>query len=220
MALENNPPPDLTIYLREVQRQCQFVLNAATALDHALKDYDQAQQEFFGSIKTGTPEDPNVTRRFTLICEPEVFRQVHAVVTHAANVSKLLWPGNVQEKETDSAAEKARKVFRKSRGDNLCRMLGIPVNDHILKSKAVRNRLEHFDEDLDDCLGKGSPVLIQDILGPIQNLSSLGWREKDVMRWFDPISRDFISRGEKSNLRQVVLAIQEMHGTVTKLIGQ
>ena len=63
------------------------------------------------------------------------------MIRHAASLSKLLWPPSTKGKY-------------ERRGKKLRAALGI-TEESPLKSRLVRNAMEHFDERLDDYLAKG-----------------------------------------------------------------
>src|SRR5581483_2573832 len=66
----------------------------------------------------------------------EVFRQLHYLLLHTSNVSKILWPGAPGESR---AAQ---------RGAELRKLMALP-DEHPLAQRTLRNHLEHYDERLD-----------------------------------------------------------------------
>jgi hypothetical protein len=71
----------------------------------------------------------------------EFFRDAQDLLQHAAAMSRILWP---------PAGKSGPKTTRaKNRGDHLRARLEINES-HILKSRTLRDHLEHYDERLDD----------------------------------------------------------------------
>lgn len=72
-----------SIYLGEVAAQSRCGLGAAVQLDWALRETRNP---------SSAPDDAE-RRRFV---HSEVFRALHSLLTHASNVSKLLWPAETR----------------------------------------------------------------------------------------------------------------------------
>lgn len=71
----------------------------------------------------------------------EVFFFVQAFLVHAANVSKLLWPGNLRGDRSAQAAVRTRRVSLRA---------ALGVNSSMaIESRDARDTLEHFDERLE-----------------------------------------------------------------------
>lgn len=74
-----------------------------------------------------------------------MFAAVQGILSAAALVSKVLWPAPARW----LAAE--RKAAMETRGEHLRALVSVP-DESPLRSRAVRNAFEHFDEHLDDWL--------------------------------------------------------------------
>lgn len=173
----------LSIYLGEIETQCTFALNATQQLNQALN-----------TLSGG--ENPTNDHNVRKLAQSEVFRSIHSLLTHASNVSRLLWPSRPK----DSKAERGR-ILRKA--------LGIPDDDYPLKSRRLRDHLEHFDERLDEWQETSAGrTFVQDNIGPWGSVA--GVDELDVMRWYDQVARRLIFRGESIDIQELVTTIDAL----------
>src|SRR5690554_2069647 len=96
------------VYLRYLRDECRYYVNAIYRLNLIL----QSQ----GSDVEG------------------IFLHLRSAVSHAASVSRVLWPGQ------------AKKASRAStRGQHLRRILEIE-DTHVVRRRNLRDHIEHFDE--------------------------------------------------------------------------
>lgn len=118
------------IYVREIRHQAELGLISANSITVTYNHLHsrQLREDGFGSVVA-------------------VFRELHSLLTHASNISKLFWPvvGD-QPKKPEKLAVWNRKV---QRGEFLRALYGM-ADDNALASRELRNHLEHFDERLDD----------------------------------------------------------------------
>ena len=117
--MTDRPEFENLIYLQEVKTQCSSVL-------FALEQFNKRLQEF---TQPGKLEDRNTP-------SSEVFRALHSILTHAANVSRLLFPN------------RKRDEYAQQRGKKLRDVLGVD-DDSPIADRSLRNHLEHYDERLD-----------------------------------------------------------------------
>jgi hypothetical protein len=181
------------IYVGEIKSQCQFALNAIGSLNHALKQVsggiqvEQAQRMFFHS---------------------EVFRQIHSFLTHASNVSRLLWPPVPKQRETESDADYQARIQpqdKVQRAVSLRSLYGIDDGNG-LKNRSLRDHLEHYDERLDDWRKTSvQRNIVSDMIGPKNSI--VGIAPTDAMRWFDPSTNNFYFRGEEYNLQALASSV-------------
>jgi hypothetical protein len=177
----------ISVFLNEVATQCGYTLSAAAQVNNALKALNQ-----------DTDSDDNLNQRQFL--KREVFRGLHSLLTHASNISRILWPPS-----GNSAVAKRRA----NRGIALRHYLDLPDNGHPLKERTLRDHLEHFDERLDDWAGTSiQRNFIQDSIGAWGALPSFD--EGDVMRWFDPSTLRFIFRGQSFDIQIIVSEIAKL----------
>ena len=107
------------IFIDELEKQCKFALNAVEQLNFSL---EQLQPQNLESDK----------RKFFHL---EVFRSIHSFLTHASNVSKILWPGLPEKKQNESDEDyqmRIRKLRKVHRAIELRKELGLG-EEHILK---------------------------------------------------------------------------------------
>jgi len=113
------------------------------------------------------PADPN-TDETTIRQIQRCWQALHSCVSAGASLSKLFWP-----LRRDASA----------RGEILRSSLSV-CDDSPLRSRAIRDGLEHFDERLDRYLSARPPQLRMDMV----ILSKVHLRSDPfpVLRWFDP----------------------------------
>lgn len=174
----------IRIYLNEASIQAQMALNAVGSLNHALE-------------RTSLQ---NISHQERLHFHREVFRSIHSLLTHSSNLSKLFWPPHKK-------GEQGRR--RAQRGETLRRIVRLPDDGHLLKRRNIRDHLEHFDERLDSWNNpEARRNFVQDTIGPPEAIQ--GVDEGDMMRGYDPASRNFTFRGERYDLQNLVNCLQEL----------
>jgi hypothetical protein len=126
----------------------------------------------------------------------EVFRAIHSFLTHASNISRMFWPAQTRQRQSIVRARALRHEY--GLGDK-----------HPLKSRSLRNHLEHFDERLDHWRENSRHRnIVNDIIGPANTI--VGVDRTDLMRWFDPATKNFLFRGETYNLQEIASAVDEL----------
>jgi AAA+ ATPase superfamily predicted ATPase len=184
-----------SVYVSEVAKQCQFAVGAVGQLNHALKSLQESRTE---------PERRN-------FFHSEVFRSIHSFLTHTSNISRLLWPampkrGNGESDEAYEMRLSSKPAILRARA--LRASLRLP-DEHVLKSRRLRDLLEHFDEKLDEW--RSTSVhrnIVNDFIGPKNGI--VGIAETDMMRWFDPSSNSFTFRGETFDLQALATATSQL----------
>jgi hypothetical protein len=100
------------------------------------------------------------------------------------------------------------------RGRSLREAIGINSDDHPVKNRKLRDHLEHFDERLDDWNdNRQRKAYVQDNIGPWASLGQFD--DRDVMRWYDPVTKEFLFRGERFSLQLMADGISDIR-TKTK----
>ncbi len=192
------------IYLHEAATQCGFAVNALKGLQNVLARLRDARD----------PSD--VERSRTL--HAEVFRSLHSFLTHASNVSRLFWPPAPRRRSREGesrAAYKARCAIDPSlvRGRALRDATGLPERDHALKSRRMRDHLEHFDERLDEWYTTSTRRnYVQDYIGPPGGI--VGIDPGDMMRCFDPLTNRLRFRGEEYDLTLLTAAVVDVQDRI------
>ncbi len=183
------------IFVGELQKQCRFALNAGGQLNFSLqqlniRDLEQKKREYFHS---------------------EVFRGIHSFLTHASNVSKILWPAEPKQKSNESDEQyqqRIGKIKKVHRAIELREELGLP-SEHTLKNRQLRDHLEHFHERIDDWEENSeNKNFAQDIIGPENEI--VGLAKTDMMRWFNPTNGTFLFRGETFSLQDIATALEKL----------
>lgn len=162
------------IYLQEIQSQCRMALQAAIVLKQVSGQKKSMQTTEDGAMETA-----------------EIFRNVHSMLTHVANISQLLWPGNYV------------KGQRMLRAQELRSLLDLPKDGHPLGRRVMRNHLEHFDERLDCWTEKVEipPDIWQDCIGSWDvPMVQFKVDQTNVMRHFEPETGTFRFQGEPWNI--------------------
>jgi hypothetical protein len=189
---------EIVIYIDEAYTQCKFVLNARRALSTLINNYNDARSK--GDIDG-----------YEYINQ-EIFRNIHSLLTHASNVSKLFWPGathKIGNEVENNGLKGSSNNPRNIRAKELREYLSIPDKGHKLEKRNLRNHLEHYDERLDDWqLNSPNKNFIQDSIGTRNMLK--GVDDKDVFRWFDPSTNIMYFRGETFNLNSIIEGIEDI----------
>lgn len=184
-----------TIFVGELQKQCQFALNAVGQMNFCLK---QLSSQGLAQEKRS-------------YLHSEVFRGIHSFLTHASNVSKILWPGLPRQEKNESAAHYKQRIIslkKVQRAFELRAELGLPEK-HALRSRKLRDHLEHFDERIDDWEENSqNKNFVQDTIGPENAV--VGIAKTDMMRWFNPRNSTFLFRGETFSLQDIATALEKL----------
>lgn len=192
-----------SIYIGEIETQCDFALDAVGSLNSVLQALNDAHTIPFHQQER---------------LHREVFRSIHSFLTHASNVSRLLWPTPPKRRKNEGEeqyASRCGKLKRIRRAIELREALSIPDNNHVLKSRTLRDHLEHFDERLDHWEETSSHHnYVQDIIGPPNAVA--GTAETDMMRWFDPSTNNFRFRGETFDLQEIATAIGHLRSVAAR----
>jgi hypothetical protein len=132
----------------------------------------------------------------------EFFREAADFLQHAACISRLLWPA-----PKGSAAERARAT---ARGNHLCCSLGVD-STHVLRGRDLRDHLEHYDERIDDW-AETSPNrnIVDNMIGPRTAIGGTAIKDSDIMRLFDPATKQFIFRGESFDIQALVSGVEDI----------
>ena len=164
------------IYLIEATTQCQFAMNAVHALNNLIPKRGEA-------ARSGNVDLQRVLHH-------EIFRALHSMLTHASNVSKLFWPVVPRRQQGETDAQFSARCPAPSRAADLRDLLNLPEDKHALKSRKLRDHLEHFDERLDQWqINSVRKNYFHDSIGSREALA--GVDNIDIMRWFDPSKKAY-----------------------------
>ena len=192
-----------TVFLSETEKQCEFAMNAVLGLNNVLERLNDPQNPAHSTLQA------------------EVFRAVHSFLTHASNVSRLLWPAPPRRYRKDSDNDNAKKLAAhapSSRAKALRERMGL-TPEHTLKSRRLRDHLEHFDERLDEWERTSvRKNYAQDLIGPKNMIAGLD--ATDMMRWFDNTNNHFYFRGEEYDLQKLADAVGDVRKRAAQAIGE
>lgn len=184
------------IYVLEINKQCRLARNAALQLNRTLQILQKGPDE---------PSDQNASPH------DEAFRAIHSFLTHASNISRILWPAlpSKGKSETEEGYEQRTSTREPVRRSRVLRAeLGLP-DEHILKDRKLRDHLEPFDERLDDWRATSPQrIIVNDIIGAANSVS--GVAATDMMRCYDPSTKRFLLRGEIFNIQDIATAVVEL----------
>jgi hypothetical protein len=181
-----------SIYLREVIGQAKLALYAAAQVSATLTALNSNAK---------IPQERLVG---------ETFRGLHSFLTHASNVSRLLWPTDPRKCKGETTDDyNTRRSDVEARGRLLRGMLCIPDSGHPLEDRPLRDHLEHFDERLDEWQSRvGRKGFMDWHIGPTNIVS--GMPVKDQLRAFNPATATFTFRDEAFNLQLLVDALDQL----------
>jgi hypothetical protein len=194
------------VYLFEAVKQCRFGLNAHAALLNVLA-------RLFES-----PVVVDLDARNTL--QNEVFRSLHSLLTHASNVSRLLWPALPRRTKGESNSHYAARVARHRRSTraSVLRSAAGLAQEHPLKSREIRDHLEHFDERLDHwaetSVGRS---IAQDVIGGPNTITGLA--DEDMMRWYDPATHSLWFQGSQYEIRAITDGLMDVYDACTGVLA-
>ena len=138
-----------------------------------------------------------------------VYFALHALVAAAANISRLLWPAEPRATHT--------AVARVARGSALRALLAADDNS-VLRSRAVRDHIEHYDERLDDYVASGVRSRIDRNVGPIGVYAEAGLAKPQ--RHFDPETWELSFGGDSLNIRAARLEAKRLRHTAFEVLSQ
>ncbi|NWB64550.1 hypothetical protein HX880_36890 [Pseudomonas sp. F1002] len=193
----------LEIYLSEIESQSLMAINAITALD-------ELGATRFEDLKEMSSEQRRLHTK-------EYFRSVHSFLTHLSNISRLIWPPALSPKQNCFCGKpRAMELtcstcVARMRSSEILKALNILEPEHILKSRTLRDHLEHFDERIDNWMQTSKHQnFVQDNIGPLGAIK--GSDQSDMMRNYDPRTGSFSFRGEIYSLVDLFAGLQDVLG--------
>ena len=177
----------------EISLQCYLAARAAI-------DYDSSYEISQSSPLPDAPVSalpPGPERDRILLAQYDVFRHVHSFLTHAGNVSKLLWPSSAAKKNNESDEAYLLRVPAVLRGGELKNLYSLP-QINLLEKRPLRNSLEHFDERLDVYITENQTCYTDLVIGAEDILS---YSRSHIMR--HALADTFYFRGEAFDLSAI-----------------
>jgi hypothetical protein len=135
------------------------------------------------------------------------FSSIHSFLTHAANISKLLWSGNPPS---------GKKNLKTILGSDLADVLGIGPFP-LLKDKGFRDDLDHYDERLVAWIESVYPT---DPAAPRTVVTDLAIGTKVVgpntlyMRHYDPATKIYTFGGRELDLGKLKEEVIKLQGVI------
>ena len=141
----------------------------------------------------------------------EFFREASDFLQHTSAASRLLWP--------PGGSDKVRRERANTRGDHLRISLGID-GDHVLRSRRLRDHLEHYDERIDDW-AETSPNknIVDNMIGPRSAIGGDAIRDADIMRLYDPSTKKFVFRGESLDIQELVSGLIDVRARAIRRLA-
>ena len=179
------------VFFQEVKTQC---ISALFALEQVDQKLDELQQ----SPKPGGTRLPN----------SEVFRALHSFLTHCANISRLLFPGQRRNNQT------------RRRGKMLCDALDVDENSPIA-DRSLRDHLEHYDERLDRWARRASKSATVSFATDNIHPKGMGAnvRPESTFRTYLTDSKEFFFMGHTYELVPLATEVRKILETVLKVPG-
>lgn len=129
-----------SLFMYELENQCDLALQAFKLLR---METEKLSEPIIFPTDNDEMEQQWLARRWATRRQ---FMHAHALLSHVANVSKILWPSPLSKKL--AAQHPISNVDRNMRGEALCRILCLESTSP-LNERNHRNDLEHFDERLE-----------------------------------------------------------------------
>lgn len=142
----------------------------------------------------------------------EFFREATDFLQHTSAASRLLWPpGNT---------DRARRERAENRGNHLRTSLDVE-GEHVLRSRHLRDHLEHYDERIDDW-AETSPNknIVDNMIGPRSAIGGDAIKDSDIMRMFDPSTNKFIFRGESFDIQNLVNGVIDIRDRSARRLAE
>jgi hypothetical protein len=133
-----------------------------------------------------------------------ILNAVQNIIQHAAALGRYFWPSD----ENGRHAERAKVLKERFKISE----------ESALRSRTLRNTIEHFDEKLDDYLAKGiAGQIIPQFVGDLS-----GNREVPIhaFRAFDPVTANFEILGKKFQVQPIVAEVLQIEVRLSALRGR
>jgi hypothetical protein len=142
------------------------------------------------------------------------FAELSRFLSQTARVSRFLWPGapggsNKQEKQK-------RKSRATKRADFLRHELGVN-DDHALRQRALRDLLEHLDEQIDEWAETSTHHnFIDTNIGPASFIGGSTVTPGDIFRMYNPKTKMAHFRGHDYNIQELASGLSELASRIQR----
>jgi hypothetical protein len=133
----------------------------------------------------------------------QLFASAQQIVISAGRISNVIEPARKGAGEVRRLRQK-REEFMTSLFDG--------EDIAILHDRAIRNRIEHYDEKVEEAIVVADPRAswVQDAIGPA-SMFNFTITAPIMQRRYDPETSDFVLLGEQTNIRQIVTALNVVY---------
>jgi hypothetical protein len=133
------------------------------------------------------------------------FREAQVFLSHAAAISRILWP------------PRAKDARARDRGEYLRTVLSVPDN-HPLRTRTLRDHLEHFDERLDQwCQETTHGGIIDLCIGPASSfVKGAVVGRGDFLRVYEPDRKVFTFRGAEFNIQEIAMGVDSIYSATVE----
>lgn len=178
----------LRVFQHQVLLQCKFIITAAKELDTGIQHHSEL---FFRAF-----EKPNTDALRE--SQEAIFYALQNLLNAAADVSKALW-GKAGSKPADRQRYEARQQLRDS--------IGIKDTSP-LRTVTVRNKFEHYDENLDKWWKQPRNHFMADLNIGSKDRSIVGIDEIDKFRHYDSATNIAIFWGVEFNIQDILVKLR------------
>jgi hypothetical protein len=142
----------------------------------------------------------------------EFFHAAVDFLQHTSAVSRQRWsPGS---------NDKVRRERAENRGKHLRTSLKID-EEHVLRSRRLRDHLEHYDERIDDWAETSqNKNIVDNMIGPRSAIGGDAIRDADIMRLYDPSTNKFVFRGESFDVQELVNGVIDIRDRAIRRLAE
>lgn len=135
------------------------------------------------------------------------------LIVYSGNISKILW-GIYKKGDAYQNINKIRRAERKELRNKLK-----VTEQSVLRSRFLRNALEHVDEKLEEFTENRQSIILNKNFGPIRNMVQLGDDIYDIskeknLRHYDQNTKTFYFYGENINLESLYKDIKKLEDSI------
>jgi hypothetical protein len=133
-----------------------------------------------------------------------IFRALNQILSDVGRLSLIFWP--VDRKAAD-------------RGRYLRDLIGLD-EDNPLRSRELRNHLEHLDERIDAWSRGNNHALLDHNIGPIEWLHNSGFHPQEGLRHYDPWKKFYVFQGSEYEIGPLFDCLTILQGRVLEALDR
>lgn len=143
-----------------------------------------------------------------------VMSSAQSLVQRAAAVSRLFWPPGPRDKTARARCDRRGLALRQATALN-------GIQDHPVKTRALRDHIEHFDERLDDWAEQSqNRNIIINYVGPRSGIGGDAIGDRDIVHHYDPSAKIYAFRGEKFDLQALAHGLHDIYERADRRIKE